>query len=92
VGEKTEMKCPICGNEMLKGGLIANSISVGWVPIEQFDKKGLKRLVCTEFRTIGKPNVLLNQTTVPNAYFCKECNKVMGIFDVTNYLNNFGSK
>jgi hypothetical protein len=79
------MKCPVCGKEMLAGGLIADSIAVGWVPSEEFNKKGLTRLVHTGFRTIGKPNVLLNQTKVPNAYFCRECNKVMGIFEVTNH-------
>jgi hypothetical protein len=79
------MKCPVCGKEMLSGGLIADSLSVGWVPIEQFEKKGLKRLAYTGVRTIGKANVLLKQTRVPNAYFCRECNKVMGIFDVTNH-------
>lgn len=78
------MKCPICGNEMLEGGLIIDGVAPGWVPMEQFKKKGLKRLVYTGLRTIGKTNILLSETKVPNAHFCKNCNKIVGIFDVTN--------
>ena len=36
------MKCPICGEEMLAGGLISAGISVGWVPKDEFDKKDLE--------------------------------------------------
>ena len=56
--------------------------------MEQFKKKGVKRLMYTDMRTIGESNILLNQTKIPNAYFCKNCNKVMGIFDVTNNLDD----
>ena len=54
--------------------------------MEQFEKKGLQRLVHTGLRTIGTTNILLGQTKVPGAYFCPGCNKVIGIFDVTNHL------
>lgn len=77
------MKCPICGNDMYEGGLIVEGITPGWVPMEQFKKKGLKRLVYSEVRKIGITNYLLNQTRVPNAFFCEGCNKIVGIFDVT---------
>ena len=77
------MKCPICDNEMQEGGLIIDGICPGWVPIEQFQKKGLKQLVHTEFRSIGKTNTLSGRTKVPNAFFCKKCNKIIGVFDVT---------
>ena len=80
------MKCLICGNEMQEGGLIIDGVAPGWVPLEQFNKKGLKRLVYTGLRTIGKTNILLSQTKVSNAFYCENCNKVMGIFDVTNDL------
>ena len=80
------MKCPICGNEMSEGGLIVHCVNPGWVPMEQFNKKGLNRLVYTNLRTIGETNILLNQTKIPNAWFCKNCNKIVGIFDVTNHL------
>lgn len=78
------MKCPICSHEMHEGGLIADGVAPAWVPMEQFQKKGLKRIVYTGGRTIGKTNFLLRQTKVPNAFFCEHCNKIVGIFDVTN--------
>ena len=82
------MKCPICGNELYAGGLIIDGVAPGWVPMEQFQRKGLKRIVYTGLRTIGTPNVLLRQTKVPNAYFCKQCNKIIGVFDVTNNIDD----
>ncbi len=81
------MQCPICHNEMQEGGLIAQGVSTGWIPLEQFEKKGLSRIVHTGLRTIGKSSVLFNQTLVPNAWFCPHCNKVTGIFDVTNNID-----
>ncbi len=36
------MKCPICGNEMQEGGLIIDGVVPGWVPLEEFEKKGLE--------------------------------------------------
>lgn len=50
-------------------------------------KKGLNRLLYTGFRTIGKTNFVFSQTRVPNAHFCKTCNKIVGIFDVTNNID-----
>ena len=81
------MKCPLCGNEMREGGLIIDGVAPGWVPMEEFQKKGLKRLIYKGLRTIGKANVLLGETKVPNAFFCENCNKIVGIFDVTNNLD-----
>lgn len=80
------MKCPVCGREMQEGGMIADGVSVGWVPMEQFKRKGLARLVSTGLRTIGTANVVLGQTRIPNAYFCQNCNKIAGIFDITNKI------
>ena len=37
------MKCPICNNEMQEGGLIIDGVAPGWVPMEQFQKKGVKQ-------------------------------------------------
>ena len=82
------MKCPICGGELQEGGLIIDVVAPGWVPMEQFAKKGLKRMAYTGLRTIGKSNILLGLTRVPGAYFCPVCNKVMGVFDVTNCLED----
>lgn len=81
------MRCPICDCEMQEGGLVIDGVAPGWVPMEQFQKKGLKRIVYSGLRTIGKANILLGQTKVPNAYFCKPCNKIVGVFDVTNNLD-----
>ncbi len=80
------MKCLICGNEMQEGGLIADGVYVGWTPLEDFQKKGLKRLTHGPLRTIGESSVFWSETLVPNAFFCKSCNKVIGVFDVTNHL------
>ncbi len=83
------MKCIYCGEEMEEGGLIIDGVASGWVPMEQFKRKGLKRLVYTGLRTIGKSNVLLGQTKVPNAFYCKNCNKIIGAFDITNNIDEF---
>lgn len=77
------MKCPICGNEMEKGGLITDGVVPMWVPEEEFEKKGLKGFVVHNVKKIGKGSVLLGQTKIPNAWFCSNCNKIIGIFDVT---------
>ena len=59
------MKCPICNNEMIEGGLVIDGVAPGWVPMEEFQKKGLKRIVHTGLRTIGKSSVLFSQTKEP---------------------------
>lgn len=81
------MKCPICDLEMQEGGLIVDGVMPGWVPMEQFRKKGLKSLAYRGLRTIGKSNILLGETKVPNAFFCRNCNKIVGVFDITNDLD-----
>ena len=78
----------MCIRDRLEGGIIVDDVACGWVPMEQFKKKGIKRLMYTGMRTIGESSILLNQTKIPNAYFCKNCNKIMGIFDVTNNLDD----
>ena len=70
------MKCPICNNEMIEGGLVIDGVAPGWVPMEEFQKKGLKRIVYNGLRTIGKTSILYSQTKVPNAFLCKNCNKI----------------
>ena len=82
------MKCPICNKEMQEGGLIIDGVAPGWVPMEQFQEKGVKRIGHTGFRTIGKTNILLGQTKVPNAFFCGNCNKIVGVFEVTNNIGD----
>ena len=81
------MKCPLCHQEMEEGGLIIDGTRPAWVPIEEFEKKGLSRLLYTGCRTIGQTNFILSQTRVPNAHFCRNCNKIVGIFDITNDID-----
>ena len=71
---------------MREGGLIIDGVVPGWVPMEQFQKKGLKRLAYTGLQKIGQTNFLLGETKVPNAYFCRDCNKIVGVFDVAEDL------
>lgn len=78
------MKCPICNNEMEEGGIITEGISTMWVPLNQFNKKGLKKLMYSKGKMIGKPNIIIGQTKISNAFFCEKCNKVIGVFDVPN--------
>lgn len=80
------MNCPICKNKMQEGGLLTDGVASGWVPLEEFNKKGVSKLVYTGLRTIGKADIFLRQTKIPNAFYCRKCNKVVGIFDVTNHL------
>ena len=78
------MKCPICNNEMEEGGIVAEGISTMWVPMEQFNKTGLKRLIYSNGCMIGRRDILIGQTKISNAFLCENCNKVVGIFDITN--------
>lgn len=80
------MNCPLCGSEMQEGGLIVHGPTPPcWVPLAQFTKKGLRSLAYSEAKPFGKWNILLDRTTVPNAFYCENCNKITGIFDVTNH-------
>ncbi len=82
------MKCPVCNNEMKEGGLIIDGIAPCWVPMEQFQKKRLKRFMFKGALSIGEPDLLLKQTKVPNAYFCGYCYKIVGVFDITDPIIN----
>lgn len=78
------MICPCCGKEMQKGGIVADgAVVVSWHPQEQFEKTGLKSLWYSGGKSIGKSNLLLKNTKMPNAWYCESCDKVFGIFDVT---------
>ena len=78
------MICPICGGEMEEGGLIASGPNVMWFPLEQFDKKGLERLWYEGGKSVGKSNYLLDHTRIPGAYYCRGCQKIIGIFDISH--------
>lgn len=79
------MQCILCGEEMEQGGIVADGIMVSWVPLREFQKKGLRKLVYVDAKSIGHSNICdmaFGLTKIPNAYYCRKCNKVMGIFDV----------
>lgn len=78
------VKCPICGNDMQPGGIIANDVVVMWHPQAEFEKKGLRQLAFFDGKAIGQSSVLWGKTKIPNAHYCDKCNKIVGIFDVTN--------
>lgn len=81
------MKCPICGIEMEKGGIIADgAVIVAWHPEREFEKKGLKSILYRDGKTIGQTNALRRIVKIPNAWFCRGCNKVVAYFDVTNNI------
>ena len=69
------MKCPICGEEMLAGGLISAGISVGWVPKDEFDKKGLRRISYQEWHSIGNSSILLGQKRYQTLFYAKNAIK-----------------
>lgn len=81
---KFKMRCPICNGEMEEGGIITDDISPMWVPMDQFNRKGLKRLIYSRGKPIGEPNIIIGQTKISNAFFCEGCNKIIGVFPVTN--------
>ena len=68
--------------------LIVDGVAPGWVPMDKFKKKGVQRVLYTGLRTIGKTNYILGQTRVPGAFFCRRCNKIIGVFDVTNHIDD----
>ena len=80
------MNCIICNSTMEPGGIISEGVSTMWVPLNEFNKRGPKRLVYSGGKRLGTPNILIGQTRISNAFFCKKCNKVIGIFDAGNGL------
>ncbi|RVU55364.1 PF20097 family protein [Anaerosphaera multitolerans] len=76
------MKCPICKNEMENGGIFAESLHVYWYEEREFKKNFLELKRRRNGVPIGKNNYLGSTTKIDNVYFCKKCNKAMGIFDI----------
>ena len=81
------MKCPLCEKDMEAGGLIIDGVAPMWVPMSEYGRKGVKRLIYKHGRSFGKASVFMSQTKVDNAFFCKDCNKIVGVFDVTNDID-----
>lgn len=44
-----------------------------------------KRITRKSIQLAGESSILWDETLVPNAFYCKNCNKVMGILDVANH-------
>ena len=76
------MKCIFCGSDMQPGVIVTQSVSAMWVPLSEFQKKEIKKLIYTNGKALGHANIIWGQTKIPNAYFCQKCNKVIGVFDV----------
>ena len=76
------MNCPICGKEMEPGGIIANGFAM-WHPSREFNKRGLKKLLYRHGKPVGTHSILLRECKIPNAWYCSSCNKVAGVFDIT---------
>ena len=78
------MKCPICGGEMERGGLIADRY-VSYVPQEEFERNALQALGgYNGAKNLGKRSLLRSRTLVPGAWYCDACKVVTGVFDVTS--------
>ena len=80
------MKCPMCGGEMERGGLIADGWYISWVPQEEFERNALQALGggYNGAKNLGKRSLLRSQTLVPGAWYCDACKVVTGVFDVTS--------
>lgn len=77
------MKCPICGGGLEEGGLIVKGVSAMWFLKEEYEKKGLRRVMYTGGKALlGRTNYVLDHTRVDGAYYCKACDKVVGVFAV----------
>lgn len=82
------MNCPVCGREMEKGGIIAErAVVVAWYPEAEFEKKGLKTMFYRFGKLIGTHHMLRGQVRIPDAWYCRKCEKVTGVFDVTDKLD-----
>lgn len=78
------MKCPVCGGEMERGGLIADRY-VSYVPQEEFERNALQALGgYNGAKNLGKRSLLRSRTLVPGAWYCDACKVVTGVFDVTS--------
>ncbi|SHH27774.1 hypothetical protein SAMN02745245_00975 [Anaerosphaera aminiphila DSM 21120] len=79
------MKCPICDSEMEKGGIFADTIYVYWYNEEEVKEDTITLKVRTSGVPIGKNNFVLGTTRIENAYLCKKCKKIVGVFDIARY-------
>ena len=77
------MNCPVCGKEMAAGGLWVSGTLVRWLPEKDFRESTLFKIVFPDAKVLkGKTNHLMKETKVPGAYYCENCGKIVGIFDL----------
>lgn len=79
-----KMKCPKCGAEMEKGGIVSDSMYIVWYPLETYEKNLIQRTF-TIGKRIGKTTFFNEETKIPDAYYCEKCNIVTGVFKVEEY-------
>lgn len=79
------MKCPICMNEMEKGGIIVNGrdlLGMEWYPEAEFCKEGLKGWRREGGKAICDTDITLFSSKYSNCFCCSKCGKIIGIFDI----------
>ena len=76
------MNCPVCNRAIEEGGIITGGVTAMWHPLREFEKKGLRRMIYKDGKPIGKSSILLDQTRIPNAWLCRHCNKIVGVFEI----------
>ncbi|MBP3704650.1 MAG: hypothetical protein J6I98_03855 [Clostridia bacterium] len=77
------MKCPVCGSEMKAGGLWVTGTLVRWLPEESFKKNTILNMFFPDAKVLsGKTNHFTRETKVPNAHYCENCRKIIGVFDL----------
>lgn len=82
------MKCPICGNEMEKGGLSLDcnmDLNPHWAPEEEMKAKGLfaswHREHQIRLQNPDEYKILPREAIFFNAYYCETCEKAVIIMD-----------
>ena len=76
------MKCIYCGSNMQLGGIVTQGVSAMWFPQENLQKPHFFKIVFEGGISVGKNDYLWGQTLLTDAYYCPQCRKIIGIFDV----------
>ena len=78
------MNCRYCANPTEEGGLIASgAVAVSWHPQKEFEKKWFHTFYYKDGKTIGTFSFPSKEVKIPNAFYCRTCSKVIGIFDIS---------
>lgn len=81
-----QMICPFCGNEMEKGGLTMSGRDIYkvWYPEAEFEKKKTRIWPGKGEVVIRRQEGRIFEEKYPDSYLCRNCRKVIGIFDIEN--------